>query len=96
MEVYAQQQLEVEFATTQKPTVGQMADMSQRLGVSKEFVRQWFSSRRQKQKQLRALDPIAMTIPSVTHDITIEVLPATPGDTSTEETSTVTVFTTRH
>ena len=77
LDVYARQSLELQFTFQQKPTVVQMAEIAAKLGVSKEFVRQWFSNRRRRQE---ATPPEAShrTIPSGTHDITVEI-PADEG-----------------
>ena len=96
VEVHARQQLELEFAHLPKPTQSQMAELAAKLGVSKDFVRVWFTNRRQKEKhQESASGKVGTTIPSLTHDITVEV--ASTGAASAEgmPNATVVIFTTR-
>ena len=79
METYARQQLEVEFAGQEKPTVQRMSELAGKLGVSREFVRQWFLHRRQRQLKRTSSEGAGLeTIPSGTHEITIEVPPTDP------------------
>ena len=95
VEVYARQQLELEFAFLQKPTLVQIAELSSKLCMSKEFVRQWFSGRRETQRQQTTSrsESVGMTIPSGTHDITLEVVPAVPVAVNTSQNATVFVST---
>ena len=96
VEVHARQQLELEFAHLHKPTQSQMAELAAKLRVSKDFVRVWFTNRRQKEKhQETASGKVGTTIPSLTHDITVEV--ASTGAVSAEgmTNATVVIFTTR-
>ena len=77
IETQARQQLELEFASVERPTVMRMGEIAGRLGVSRDFVRQWFSGRHQRLQQKVSLLPGETagnrTIPSVTHEITVEV-----------------------
>ena len=78
VETQARQQLQLEFSDLEKPpTVLKMGEIAGRLGVSRDFVRQWFASRRQQQQQRPSSseDTRERTIPSNTHEITVEVPP---------------------
>ena len=96
VEVHAQQQLELEFAHVQKPSPTQIGELSSKLCVPKDFVRQWFSSRRQKHRQLASSETVGTTIPSHTHDITVEIAPTDPPTAEVTQSATVFVSTTRH
>ena len=73
IDTYARQRLEAEFVNEQKPTHAQMAQLAAQLRVSKDFVRVWFSNRRQRQKRQEASSMVGSTIPSTDYDITVEV-----------------------
>ena len=77
IETQARQQLELQFASVERPTVRRMAEIAKGLGVSHNFVGQWFSGHHQRLQQKVSLLPGEMagnrTIPSVTHEITVEV-----------------------
>ena len=74
---YARQQLESEFATDSKPTLSTMGQLAMKLGVTKEFVKHWYSNRRQRQRTAsrsnRNSETCHRKIPSVTHEITLEI-----------------------
>ena len=73
IDTYARQRLEAEFVNKQKPTQAQMAQLAAQLRVSKDFVRVWFSNRRQRQKRQESSNMVGLTIPSPDYDITVEV-----------------------
>ncbi|CAI8021548.1 hypothetical protein GBAR_LOCUS12761 [Geodia barretti] len=80
IETHARQQLELEFATLEKPTVMKMGEIAGRLSVSREFVRQWFASRHHRLQQRASSSSSSgetreRTIPSDTYEITVEVPP---------------------
>ena len=84
-------QLEEEFRRKRTPSQSEMQAMANRMGMEKEFIRVWFCNRRQRQKklekelkahadkQISSCSPKA-TIPSPSHDITVEVPSIIPGD----------------
>ena len=82
----ARHQLEMQFAINEKPTRAQIAEMAENLGVSKDFVRVWFISRRQRQKRLETVSRtlVGATIPSLQYSITVEV----PSD-ATDQSNTL-------
>ena len=71
-DVYAIQNLELEFAFQQEPTVAHVAELAAKLRVSNRFVHQWFYKRQQRQK---AAPPeiCCEIIPSGMYDVTVEV-----------------------
>ena len=77
VETRARQQLQLEFSNQEKqPTVLKMGEIAGRLGVSRDFVRQWFASRCQQQQQKPSSsseDVRERMIPSNTHEITVKV-----------------------
>ena len=84
-------QLEEEFRRKRTPSQSEMQAMANRMGMEKEFIRVWFCNRRQRQKKLEkelkahtdkqtsSCSPKA-TIPSPSHDITVEVPSIIPCD----------------
>ena len=60
------------------------------------FVRQWFSSPRQKQRQHASSETVGTTIPSCTHNIAVEVAQTHPPISNMTQRATVCVLTTRH
>ena len=84
-------QLEEEFRRKRTPSQSEMQAMANRMGMEKEFIRVWFCNRRQRQKklekelkahadrQISSCSPKA-TIPSPSHDITVEVPSIIPCD----------------
>ena len=87
VEVYAQQKLEIEFALHHKPSMVQMSELAGILGVSKDFVRQWFTNRRKKQKV--STEPSLLTIPCSTYDITVVIPPSEPQGLAQTQNSAV-------
>ena len=84
-------QLEEEFRRKRTPSQSEMQAMANRMGMEKEFIRVWFCNRRQRQKKLeKELKARAnrqtsscspkTTIPSPSHDITVEVPSINPRD----------------
>ena len=71
-DVYAIQNLELEFAFQQEPTVAHVAELAAKLRVSNRFVHQWFYKRQQRQK---AAPPeiCCEIIPSGMYDVTVEI-----------------------
>ena len=84
-------QLEEEFRRKRTPSQSEMQAMANRMGMEKEFIRVWFCNRRQRQKKLEkelkarasrqtsSCSPKA-TLPSPSHDITVEVPSIHPRD----------------
>ena len=73
VDVHVRQQLEIEFGHQHKPTQVKITELASKLGVTKDFVRVWFSNRRQKQKRLKSASSKAGSIiPSSSYDITME------------------------
>lgn len=83
-------QLEEEFRKKRTPSQSEMQTMANRLGMEKDFIRVWFCNRRQRQKKIEkelkmrarqgsGSSPKA-TIPSPSHDITVEVPSIDPRD----------------
>lgn len=84
-------QLEEEFRRKRTPSQSEMQAMANRMGMEKEFIRVWFCNRRQRQKklekelkahadkQISSCSPKA-TIPSPSHNITVEVPSIIPYD----------------
>ena len=93
VETYAKQQLELEYLSLERPTVAQMAELAGKLSVPREFVKQWFANRRQEQRNQPSIEGEGLqgTIPSGTHDITIEV-PSTQLLPSEDGTENVTIM----
>ena len=85
-------QLEEEFRRKRTPSQSEMLAMANRFGMEKEFVRVWFCNRRQRQKKLErelktkaskhtaSIPSPKATIPSPSHDITVEVPSIDPRD----------------
>ena len=84
-------QLEEEFRRKRTPSQSEMQVMANRLGMEKEFIRVWFCNRRQRQKKLEkelktrasrqtSSSSPKTTIPSPSHDITVEVPSIDPRD----------------